>query len=91
MLTAAHTSSPISGFQAPLARVRMERFVRQKLTQQERLIVTLHYAEGLTPEEISCVLHIPDVEVRRILAEVIARVSREFLPVPHKKELVACA
>lgn len=53
---------------------RVRRFV-QELEQDDRYIVLLYYADGLTPMEISRVLDLPSTRVRSRLQELRSQLS----------------
>lgn len=54
----------------------LKRRLLPTLDQNERLLLMLFYAEGLTAEEISAVLRIPAPEVRRSLESLQSRTEQ---------------
>ncbi len=61
--------------------VRMlARFVKQCMSQQERILLMLRYGEKLTWTEVAMVLELSVEEVRKIHDTVVGRVQAEFMP-----------
>ena len=61
--------------------VRMlARFVKQCMSQQERILLMLRYGEKLTWTEVAMVLGLSAEEVRKIHDTVVGRVQAEFMP-----------
>ena len=78
---AAPTASTPASAAQPSAGARhsaLRRLVTQTLDDRERLIVTLRYAEGLTPAEIGLVLDLSERRVAASLDAVRARLGAQM-------------
>lgn len=70
-------------------RDQVTEFVRDVLTREERLVVTLHYCEGLRTAEIAAVLDMSEMQVRNMHQDVVRRVKQWVLA--HRKSHVGRA
>jgi DNA-directed RNA polymerase specialized sigma subunit len=64
-------------------------FVKRCLTREERLLITLHYCEALTLNEVAAVLKRPFEYISRLHESILARVRRQLSPASDDRVLVA--
>ena len=64
-------------------------FVKRCLSCEERLLITLHYCEGLTLHEVAAVLKKPFEYISRRHESILARVRRQLVPASDDRVLVA--
>jgi len=59
----------------PIDREELAYYVRHRLSREERLLVMLHYAEKLSFGEIAGILAIPEQDIERMHASLVARLK----------------
>ena len=64
-------------------------FVKRCLSREERLLITLHYSEALTLNEVAAVLQRPFEYISRLHQSILARVRRQLSPAGDDRMLVA--
>ena len=64
-------------------------YVKRCLSREERLLITLHYSEALTLNEIAAVLQRPFEYISRLHQSILARVRRQLSPAGDDRMLVA--
>ena len=89
-LTMSQSTSQTSQFQSTNhSRGLVSHFVKRCLSQQERLVMTLSYGEGLAAEEIAAILGLSPSGVRDIHEDVVVRLNAQLTSPDQETHQVA--